>query len=314
MFRKITKKQFSIFLLLAAFLLICKMDISAACVIGNNLIVNGDAEADANSYASGNDIDVTGWEPETGEFTIGKYGVDSFPNATDPGPTDRGSFLFTGGNVASSSGTQRIDVSDCATQIDAGTQSYNLSGYFGGYTLQDDNAQLKITFRSAADNVTGTTTIGPVFAADRGNVSGLLARSATGTVPIGTRTVEVVLLLTRTSGTYNDGYADNLSFMLTAPTAATVSVSGRVVTAEGFGISNARVVVTNAAGETQRAITNKQGFYHIAEISAGETCIFSISHKYYEFAEPTQVHFVTEENEDINFTALPGFLKKERLK
>ena len=50
----------------------------------------------------------------------------------------------------------------------------------------------------------------------RGNVTGLLSRRTTGTIPAATRCILVNLDFNRFSGTgtYNDGYADNLSLVL----------------------------------------------------------------------------------------------------
>ncbi len=303
MFRKSTKNWFGVFLLLAAFVSAGAMKVSAVCPTGNNLIVNGDAEADAGIYNSGNEIDVSGWNPETGEFTIGKYGVDSFPALSDPGPANRGSILFAGGNVESSSGSQTINVSDCVSQIDAGNLSFSLSGFLGGYDGQNDNAQLTVTFKDSSNAPLGTATIGPVLSADRNNTSGLLSRSINGTVPVGTRTVEVVLLLTRISGTYNDGYADNLSFMLTAPTAATVAIGGRVVTTMGRGVASASVSLTDSNGITQSTRTGSSGYYHFTDIPAGETYILNVSAKRFVFQIPTQVLSVTDDETEVNFTA-----------
>ncbi len=90
----------------------------------------------------------------------------------------------------------------------------------GGFLTDGDNATLSITFKSALGSPLGTASIGPVSAADRGNVTGLLPRSTSGNVPTGTRQIDVLLQMTRTDGASNDGYADNLSLVFTtAPVA-----------------------------------------------------------------------------------------------
>ena len=68
------------------------------------------------------------------------------------------------------------------------------------------------SFLSATGLNLGAAAIGPVTAADRSDQTGLLARSATGLVPEGTRSVDLTVALTRLEGTNNDGYADNISF------------------------------------------------------------------------------------------------------
>jgi hypothetical protein len=53
-----------------------------------------------------------------------------------------------------------------------------------------------------------------VLAADRSNTTEFVQRSASGTVPVGTRSIRIVVTATRLSGHTNDGYADNLSLVL----------------------------------------------------------------------------------------------------
>ncbi len=68
-----------------------------------------------------------------------------------------------------------------------------------------------------------STTIGPVTPADRNNATGLFLRNKSATVPLNTVTLRVTLTMTRTSGAFNDGYADSLSVVLRAPTVVTTT-------------------------------------------------------------------------------------------
>jgi len=65
--------------------------------------------------------------------------------------------------------------------------------------------------------VTGSTQLGPVTGADCGGVTNLLPQQAGGWVPPGKETIEVELRLTSVASLYNDGCADNLSFVLGLP-------------------------------------------------------------------------------------------------
>jgi len=87
------------------------------------------------------------------------------------------------------------------------------------------------------------------------------------------------------------------------PTAASVSVGGRVVTSGGRGIRRAVVQLTDQSGDTRTAYTNSFGYFSFYDVRAGETYIISISSKNYSFA--TQVVSVNEELRELNFTALP---------
>lgn len=88
-----------------------------------------------------------------------------------------------------------------------------------------------------------------------------------------------------------------------APTAAAVPVSGRVVTRNGRGISNVRVKMTNSNGETRTALSNPFGYYRFADVPAGATYIFSITHKRYTFNQITQVQNISEEIDHLDFVA-----------
>lgn len=88
-----------------------------------------------------------------------------------------------------------------------------------------------------------------------------------------------------------------------APSAANVSVGGRILTSGGNGISNARVSITDQTGETQTVLTSSFGYFRFDEIPAGETYVLSVRHKRYQF--DSQVLTVLEEIQNVDFTILP---------
>ncbi len=107
-----------------------------------------------------------------------------------------------------------------------------------------------------------------------------------------------------------DGNGDGLAFVdigafekQLAPTAASVSVSGRVTSTKGGGINNVRVTMTNSNGETRTALSNPFGYYSFADVPAGETYIFSVSSKRYNFNQSTQVLTIVDELTEVNFVA-----------
>ena len=75
------------------------------------------------------------------------------------------------------------------------------------------------------------------------------------------------------------------------PTAANVSVEGRVLNDRGAGIANALVTVIDAAsGETYGIRTNSVGFFRIDSLEAGNFYLITVSHKRYRFpAEPMAI-------------------------
>ena len=110
-----------------------------------------------------------------------------------------------------------------------------------------------------------------------------------------------------TTATATDGesvISNNLfssNFVALGPTAAPVSVSGRITTADGQSIGN--VIVTLAAnGEPARtAITNPFGYYSFKGVTAGTTVFITVRSKRYEFSPDTREIFVMDELTDVDF-------------
>ena len=91
-----------------------------------------------------------------------------------------------------------------------------------------------------------------------------------------------------------------------SPTAAMVTLSGRVSTAENQGISRARVTINSSDGTTRTALTGAFGYFRFDDVEVGQTYIVSIHSKRFQFANPTQVVSVNDEITDLDFTALPN--------
>jgi hypothetical protein len=184
--------------------------------LGENLIFNGDAEYERGypGYESTPDAWVPGWF-DAGYFTVVEYGSpDGYPTSSDPGPEDRGENFFAGGEAnEASEATWTVDLSPLASEIDAGA-TWTLTGWLGGYASQNDRAWVSATFLDASDTTLSDGTIGPVSASDRGEVTGLLERETSGTVPAGARKAVVTVYTARSDGSGNDGYADNLSLVI----------------------------------------------------------------------------------------------------
>jgi hypothetical protein len=190
--------------------------VTSGFALATNLLVNPGAEAGAGTIDGMQVLLVPGWTT-SGNFTVANYGAPTSTGAqlglSDPGPADRGTNFFVGGpDNSSSSAAQVIDLFAGAATIDTGTLGYTLSGWLGGWGAQDDSAVLTATFKDGSGTTLGSASIGPVLGADRQAANGLLFRSTAGMLPAGTRTVQVTLMMTRTSGAFNDGYADSLMF------------------------------------------------------------------------------------------------------
>jgi predicted outer membrane repeat protein len=167
---------------------------------------------------------IPGWTITGGAISVIPYDSTNFPKAAD-GPRDLvdttgGKNFFAGGNAAESSVTQVIDVSDDSSgDIGKGIVVCDLSAWFGGYQTDDDNAKVVLSFLKANNSFStiSSVTLTPVLAADRSNLTGLYYKRLTVAVPAETKFLKAALILTRTTGTYNDGYGDNLSVILRKP-------------------------------------------------------------------------------------------------
>lgn len=98
--------------------------------------------------------------------------------------------------------------------------------------------------------------------------------------------------------------ADIGAFEVQAPTAASVAVSGRIMTSSGTGIARARVTMTDMAGQTRTVLTSSFGYYRFEGVQAGGTYIIMVNAKGHQFTE--QVVSVLDELSDVNFIAEEG--------
>ena len=95
---------------------------------------------------------------------------------------------------------------------------------------------------------------------------------------------------------------NNANFTITAqPTAAPVSIAGRVLDGFGRGVSSATVKLTDQNGAERTVRTNPFGYYQFSEIAAGETYIFNVSHKRFRFS--TRAVSVSENLSSFDFVA-----------
>ena len=175
-----------------------------------NLLTDPDAEAGTSGPAPA-------WAL-SGGFESVAYGTSPFPSLGVAAVLGGGERFFSGGGSGDSSATQVVDVGADAAAIDTGAATATLSGLLGGYRADADAPSVRATFVGPSGVTLGMLDLAPVDAADRGNATNLLARTATGEVPALTRTVAVTLGAAKgPGGTYADAYFDNLGLTLQLP-------------------------------------------------------------------------------------------------
>ena len=212
-----------------------------------NLLVNPGAEVGDPSLSGFSAVTIPGWTL-TGTPTVIKYGTPrslwpigtSFPMPNLPsflgfpkaksGPPDGGNQFFGGGDVATGTLTQTVDLRGAAAEIDQGNTNYNLSGWLGGFIFDPSGSSVKVDFLDANRTYLGSAELNRVGALDRWFQTGFKQRSTAGTLPIGTRYAQVMVTLEDrrplTFGLpflfggvdfdYNNAYADNISFSVGA--------------------------------------------------------------------------------------------------
>ncbi|SFS00658.1 Phosphoesterase family protein [Dyella sp. OK004] len=183
-----------------------------------NLIVGGDGEAAACSPDWNAVTTVPGWTVLHGNPSVVCYTAASF---STPNAQAQGKAFLADGPYGDSTLQQRVDVSAASTAIDTGTTTYTLSGWLGGYGIYSAHTVLSATFLDANGQPIGASAAVPtVTASDRGYKNAFLQRAISNAVPVGTRSISVLLRFVDTSASYNIGYADNVSLTLSTPVPA----------------------------------------------------------------------------------------------
>jgi VCBS repeat-containing protein len=180
-----------------------------------NLILNPGAELGSPIDDAGFGPVPAGWTNIIGNFTEVNYNASGGFLMENVGPAiGGGQAFFSGGpDNAVSQIMQTVDISSYAGDIDAGFETANLSGYFGGLVGQNDFTGLTARFRDSYSNDLGGISINSTGRPDVNTA--LIYQEGSSSVPVGARFIDVVLISTRVNGAYNDGYADNLSLTLT---------------------------------------------------------------------------------------------------
>lgn len=91
-----------------------------------------------------------------------------------------------------------------------------------------------------------------------------------------------------------------VDFQAFAPTAANVSISGRILNPSGQGLRNAIVTLLDQSGLSRQTRSSSFGYYHFDGVEAGNTYIITVASKRYVF-QPRTVS-VNDEIVDFDLT------------
>jgi hypothetical protein len=195
---------------------------AAPLLYDRELVRNGAAEVDAGSPDPKAAQPVIGWTTVPGYAPVLalRYGAPGgFPRVDSPGVSYHGRNFFWGGFSARAGAYQDIDVAGTGADIDARTVHCKLSAWLGGRGSLADHSTVSVTFLDHEGMNLGVAYIGPVTNQDRSNVTSFLYREVSRFVPAGTRTARITIVMVRFEGRSNDGYVDNVSFVLHKGTA-----------------------------------------------------------------------------------------------
>ncbi|MBC7899142.1 MAG: carboxypeptidase regulatory-like domain-containing protein [Saprospiraceae bacterium] len=123
-----------------------------------------------------------------------------------------------------------------------------------------------------------------------------LSLNNSGTSPVASSTVGINNIAVKPATGQN--YTFTPTF---APTAAGVSISGRVMTQDGRGLRNAVVMATDQNGNTRKTITSSFGYYSFEDMESGQTFVLSVASKRFQFSP--QAVTVNDNLTDVNFTS-----------
>ncbi|HTI33867.1 MAG TPA: VCBS repeat-containing protein [Miltoncostaea sp.] len=188
-----------------------------------NLVVNGDFEAGVTSVNGAYPV-VQGWQ-QRGLATLIPYGFTSplfTPSRQDAPRFGGGERLLWGGSSQQGNAPsvfQDIDLGRSAAAIDAGRATATLSAWLGGARTYPDHAYVTAAFTptKGSEDALATVKVGPVGPKDRHNLTTLVRREASATVPRGARCVRVTVQTVDADDTLSSATADNVVLTVAVP-------------------------------------------------------------------------------------------------
>jgi Carboxypeptidase regulatory-like domain len=103
---------------------------------------------------------------------------------------------------------------------------------------------------------------------------------------------------------YNDDFSTTaVTANILSQTAASVSVAGRVTTADGTGIRGARVTLTEQDGTVHHALANGFGYYQFDDIRSGQAVVVHVSAKRFRFHDPVRLFSLDDNLFELDFVA-----------
>ncbi len=237
-----------------------------------------------NSTVSGNTARSAGGINNTGTMTLQNSTVTANTATVRGGGIGGfGPLTLRSSIVAGNSALLLIQDVDGTAQSDG----YNLIGDSGGATINPnpgagpDILDVGAQLGALANNGGQTDTHAPASASpavDQGKAFGSTTDQRGLTRPIDN------LSIANAAG--GDG-SDIGAFEVQLASAATVTISGRIltadVTADGRGLRNARITLTDSQGVSRSVLTDSHGYFLFSDLTVGESVVINVSSRRYRF-------------------------------
>lgn len=107
---------------------------------------------------------------------------------------------------------------------------------------------------------------------------------------------------------------DNIRVSCSVPTAAEVSLGGRIMTADGRGLTNAKVSISGGDLPAPRlTLTGRSGAYSFEGLTAGESYIVTVNSRRFVFSEPSRLVNLVDSVSNVDFVADEGKPSESKL-
>ncbi|MDQ4119939.1 MAG: carboxypeptidase regulatory-like domain-containing protein [Acidobacteriota bacterium] len=230
-----------------------------------------------------------------------------------------------------------LSTSEAYAQIDLAvtkttTQSTVIAGSNITYTITFSNIgsgtsnqpQLSDTLPTNTTFVSFTQNNGPTFSCTAPAPGAGGTVSCSGAVLSSNQSAQFTLVVNVDSGTANGTVISNTADVSDAffgfgdpsennsstanttvgtTSAASVTVSGRVLSANGRGIKGILIRLINEEGEVRTALSSPFGYFRFADVPAGRTYMINVSAKKYSFTQHAQLLNLSGDVDNINFVA-----------
>lgn len=278
--------------------------ISGDVTIINNLTLTGISSTGggANTLIIGCNATVNG--AGTNNYVVGTVQKDfcglisfTFPVGTTPDNARALGSLpeyspFTASVTALGQTPSSLKVSVTDASLPGSAPMHNASRYWDVTEIGDLTADISFTYLN--QDVVGDESSYKVLRREAGTTA---IYAGTSSVDTGTNTASALSVTN-----FSQWAAGAL-----APTAANVSIGGRIFMPDGVtGMPRAKITLTGGGLTTPRTfITNPFGYYSFDDLPVGQTYVLTVGSKQYTFATPSVVITADDNLQNIDFIAMP---------